>query len=92
MHDSEVAWHSEAVQYQCLPTASAAATAQFLDRHAFAKLTEGYWYQRKRKASCPRLGQKKKTPDVTHMKNVICLLLYWLTRKSLVAVFISEKM
>lgn len=61
MHDGEVAWYSEAVQYQCLPTASAAATAQLLDRHAFAKLLQKDTdIKGKEKASCPRLGQKRK--------------------------------
>lgn len=50
-----------------------------LGRHAFLKLLlkETYINERE-KASCPRLGQtlKKKTPDVSNMKNVICLLLY----------------
>lgn len=63
------------------------------DRHAFAKLLlKDTNIKRKEKASRPSLGQKKKKKtDVIHMKNVICLLLYWLTRKLLVAVFISEK-
>lgn len=48
------------------------------DRHAFAKLLlKDTNIKGKEKTSRPSLGQKKKnTPDVTHMKNVVCLLLY----------------
>lgn len=49
------------------------------DRHVFAKLLpKDTNIKGKENASRPRFGQKKKkrTPNVTYMKNVICLLLY----------------